>query len=146
MSMVDAVPEKRAFYEEPFPAVTKMSRKDLEAELQNWRNLWTWLDMEVKGWLIRVGHKYRFVRRDYRVFIGTLGKVHFDAKLLELDCAVEEKDYVKKRLFTFLETMTIPLSQLVDWEEVHYEESVKLNTLGEVEAEAPPDDAVPDLV
>ncbi len=138
-------PNKKSFYEEPFDPLSKMSNADLEAELKNWRNLWSWLDMEVKGYLIKVGHKYRFVRRDYQVFIGTLGKTHFEAKQLELDCVVSEKDYIKKTYHVFVETMRIPITQLISIEEIHYQEDIPLDERGEP-VEQVISDVIPDLV
>lgn len=83
--------------------------------------------MEVKGWLIKVGHQFKFTRRDYKVYYGTLGKVHFEPKLLELDCVVYEKDYIKRKMIVEVETMTIALSQLINFEEVFEHDEIDLD-------------------
>lgn len=128
--------EKKPFFEEPFIPVNKMTKEQLAEELTRWRNLWGWIDMEVKGWLIKVGHTFKFVRRDYRVFFGTLGKTHFDPTLLELDCVVQEKDYIRKAFVTEVETITIPINQLIDWEEVYEHTEEPIDERGDVIEEA----------
>jgi len=119
------------FYETPHPPLSKMSKDEMQEELQNWRNLWSWVDNEVQGWLIKVGHTFKFIRRDYRTFFGTLGKVHFEPKLLELDCVVEEKDYIHRRIISEVETIYIQPNQLINYEEVFEHHEVAINERGE---------------
>ena len=143
--MVDTGQRDRAFYEEPMPPVAKMSKEDLQKELQNWRNLWTWVDNEVRGWLVKVGHNFKFRLQNYEVYYGTLGKPHFEVTKLELDCIVENKDYLRHKLVTDFETMHIGLGRLVSFEEVHERQELPLNERGEVEEDVVFDD-VPELI
>lgn len=70
---------------------TKLNVKQLREREDFWRALWSWLDDDIKYFLLRVGQQVRVVRRDYKGSVGELGQVKFEAK--ELEISVFEKTY-----------------------------------------------------
>lgn len=70
---------------------SKLNIKQLREREEFWRALWSWIDEDIKYFILRVGTQVRVVRRDYKGSLGELGLVHFDPK--ELEVRVYEKTY-----------------------------------------------------
>lgn len=71
--------------------VKKLGIKELRSREQTWRALWSWIDDEIKYYIIRVGTVVRIVKRDYKGTVGVLGAVKFSISQIEL--TVKEKSY-----------------------------------------------------
>ena len=71
--------------------INKFTIKELRKREEITRALWSWLDDEVKYYLVRVGSTLRLVGRDYKGRVGELGSVKF--KVDELEVIVYEKVY-----------------------------------------------------
>ena len=70
---------------------TKLSIKQLREREEFWRAIWSWIDDEVKYFVLRVGQPIRVVRRDYKGTVGELGTVKFEKA--EIEVKVYEKVY-----------------------------------------------------
>jgi len=69
----------------------KMSVKELREREETWRALWSWIDEEIKYYIVRIGSTMRVIKRDYKGSLGELGSVKF--KLDEIELTVYEKSY-----------------------------------------------------
>ena len=69
-----------SFYEKPFRPLDSMSEVEAKGELEQWRNLYSWLDDEVKYWLTKVGETFRVSLRNGTTFTGQVGAVEYDMK------------------------------------------------------------------
>lgn len=70
---------------------TKLTIKQLREREDFWRALWSWIDEDIKYFILRVGTQVRVMRRDYKGSLGELGLVHFEPK--EIEVKVYEKVY-----------------------------------------------------
>ena len=86
----------------------KMQVKELREREEYWRALWSWIDEEIKYYILRVGTQVRIVKRDYKGSVGELGAVKF--KLDELEVNVYEKvyNYVDGKQYLESKTLKIP--------------------------------------
>lgn len=69
----------------------KLTITQLRQREELWRALWSWLDDEVKYYVVRVGQTVRMIKRDYKGIIGELGSVKFS--LAEMELVVSEKTF-----------------------------------------------------
>jgi len=71
--------------------IKKFTVSQLREREATWRALWSWLDEEIKYYVLRVGQTVRILKRDYKGSLGELGAVKFS--LAELEVHVFEKTY-----------------------------------------------------
>ena len=91
-----------------FPEIRKMSRKDMEIEIQAWRNLWSYTPSEVKYYLLKSGTTMAVTMRNYKRHLGVLLSTRWDIKELEMGVAENEYDQTSGQYY--LETKIIKLS------------------------------------
>lgn len=111
----------------------KFTVKELRAREELWRVLWSWLDDNIKDFLIRAGSVVRVVRRDYRSSIGELGVVHFEIKEIELHVYEKSYDYGAGKYFWEDKVVKIPGSVLAWYEFVATQEEVEEEPLPSLE-------------
>ncbi len=99
-----------------------MTKEELIEELDTYRNLWTWVEEDLKWWLCHIRYHCRLVRRDYKGLEGVLGQCHFELKAIDIDVRSEDYDYFKNEVKIEQKTITIPVNQLIDWEMIHEQE------------------------
>lgn len=109
-------------YGRQFKPFNKMKREDIEKELEQFRNLWTWMDEELRAFLCHIRYPVILVRRDYKKVQGLMGAPHFELKSLDVDVQEEVINYTKGQLTIETKTVTIPINQLVDYEFIHAQE------------------------
>lgn len=71
--------------------ITKLTVSQLREREATWRALWSWIDDEIKYYVLRVGQNVRVLKRDYKGSVGELGAVKFT--LSEIELHVYEKTY-----------------------------------------------------
>lgn len=71
--------------------INKLSLTQLREREATWRALWSWIDDEIKYYVLRVGQTVRIFKRDYKGSVGELGAVKFN--LSEIEVHVYEKTY-----------------------------------------------------
>jgi hypothetical protein len=71
--------------------INKLSITQLRDREAFWRALWSWIDEEIKYYVLRVGQTVRIFKRDYKGSVGELGAVKFT--LSEIEVHVYEKVY-----------------------------------------------------
>ena len=122
-------------YQVGFRPLKELSRSELEDELTSFRNLWTWIDESAKAWLCHIRYHTKLVRRDYSVLKGFLGAPHFKVESVDIDVESEDFDYLNNLKTWEYKTVTIPISQLIDFEFIHnqIEEPIKVETSQDVE-------------
>ena len=67
-----------------FQEIKKMSKVELLAELEMWRNLWQWTPNEVKYYIVRVGQQIGVTMRNNKRYLGTLLETHWTIDELEI--------------------------------------------------------------
>ena len=110
------------FFEKPFTPTDKMSKADLETELTQWRNLYTWLDPGVQYWLTKVGEDIRVSLRNGTSFIGSLGAVEYEAKVIRLAVVERLYDYAKGEATYETKDVLCKISDLVGWQFIYNRE------------------------
>ena len=85
----------------------QMSIKELRQREELWRALWSWIDEEVKYYVLRIGQTVRIIKRDYKGSLGELGSVKF--KLDEIEVLVEEKTYNYRDGKSYIEQKVIKI-------------------------------------
>jgi len=73
------------------PDLTKMSKEKLKEECRMWRELWNWLDPDVKYYLARTGKQVAVTMINYHRYMGMLLQTKWDLKNVEI--GVFEKVY-----------------------------------------------------
>lgn len=103
-------------FDKPKKDVKTMSKDELIDELQSYRNLLSWFDDDLRYWFGHIRQVFHVIRRDYKDIFGLLGQPHF--KLEGVDMDVVERIYnFSKAIATYeTKTVTIPMSQVVDYE------------------------------
>lgn len=79
------------FIEDLQQPISKMGVKQLRQREETWRALWSWIDEEVKYYVVRAGTTLRVIKRNYQGSTGELGSVKF--KTDEIELLVYEKSY-----------------------------------------------------
>lgn len=96
--------------------VKTMSKDELVSELTVYRSLFTWLNDDVKYWLTHIRQEYHIIRRDYKDVNGLLGQPHFKLEAIDVDVVERIYKYTKGIAEYETKTVTIPMSQVVDFE------------------------------
>lgn len=104
------------FYEKPYRDMNKMTRPELEYELNQWRNLYTWLDPGVQYWLTKVGEDIRVSLRNGTSFVGKLGAVEYEAKVIRLAVTERLYDYSQGEATYETKDVLCKISDLVGWQ------------------------------
>lgn len=112
-------------FEKPFRPYKDMSRKELEDELERWRNLWTWHEEVLTYWLTKVRSYVKVKLRNFTFIEGLLGQPHFEIKSIDIDTTERIYNYARGEATYETKTVTVPLSQLVDLAFVHVKEVIK---------------------
>lgn len=91
----------------------KMGVIELRQREETWRALWSWIDEEIKYYVLRVGSTMRIHRRDWKGSVGELGAVKF--KLDEIELTVYEKtyNYVDGKHYLESKILKIPAGAIV---------------------------------
>ena len=96
---------------------SKLTITQLRAREEVWRALWSWLDDDVKPFLLHAGGLVRVVRRDYKSTVGELGQVKFEPS--EIEVAVYEKAYDYNTGNQFFERKVVKIpSSVLAWHEL----------------------------
>jgi len=102
--------------EAKFKDVRKMSRKELEDELSMFRNLWSWMNNEVKYYITKVGQQCRVYLRIGEQKVGTLLQPVFHLHEVEIGIYVKVYDYLTGKYFIERKIDRIPASNIVMFE------------------------------
>ena len=108
-----------------FDDIDSMSEDDLRSELQQYRNLWTWLDDEVKYYLLKVGTVTRILTRGYQPYVGMLGMPRFKLSELEMDVDRREYNYSDGKHYMERKTILIPANGLTHIEFIEEQEEIE---------------------
>lgn len=106
----------------------EMSKDELISELTVYRSLFTWCDDELKYWLTHIRQEYHVIRRDYKDIYGLLGQPHFDLRAIDMDVVERIYKYSTGEATYETKTVTIPMSQVVDFE-LSLGKEVRLETI-----------------
>ena len=74
-----------------FPELKKMKLKDMQIEIEAWRNIWGYVPSEVKYYLLKSGSQVGITMRNYHRYLGVLLSTRWD--ITELEVGVFEKFY-----------------------------------------------------
>lgn len=118
-------------FERPYRPLADMSLDELRAELERWRNIWTWIESDYQFWLTRIGTRVRFTRRDYKTVEGTLGAIHFNLKEIEVEVVERVYDYARGEATYEDKTVVLPISAIYNYEFLHKEEVLPETISGE---------------
>jgi len=128
------------FLEEIQTPVDKFTISELQEREQLWRALWSWLDDEVKRFLLRIGTTVRIMQRNYRGKVGELGQVKFEPKSIEISVLEKSynyndgKYYFEKKVVTYPYQTLAWIEGIVESEPVTDEERYEVESLEEIEA------------
>jgi len=103
-------------FEKQQTPLDKMTKDELASELTVYRSLFTWLNDDVKYWLTHIRQEYHIIRRDYKDVHGLLGQPHFKLESIDVDVVERTYKYSKGIAEYETKTVTIPVSQMVDYE------------------------------
>lgn len=109
-------------FEKPYKPLKQMSKKQMEKELLQWRNLFTWLEREAQFWLTSVGQEVALKGRDYKVMTGILGQPHFIMDAIDITWVERVYNYFKKEATYLTKTTTVRINQLADYSFIHNKE------------------------
>lgn len=94
------------FLEEIQTPTKNFTKKQLQEREEFWRALWSWIDDEVKRFILRPGTMVRIMGRDYKGKVGELGAVKFEPR--EIEVIVYERAYNYNDGKYYHEKKTIP--------------------------------------
>ncbi len=103
-------------FERPYRPLENMSKEEMQEELTQWRNLWTWIPEGVQWWLTRVRSEIRCVTRGSKTFTGLLGKLTWELKAMDVDVFERDFNYYTNEATYEHKTATIPLSTMQYYE------------------------------
>lgn len=100
-----------------------MSREELEAELTNWRNLWTYIPEDERIMLSRIGQSFRLVLRNYHGyfgdFIGFRSSVsHYEVRVFDRVYEPSESKYYFEAKIMLVPTSAVNHIEFVNWREM----------------------------
>ncbi len=130
------------FFEKPYRDMKKMARPDLEQELNQWRNLYTWIDPGVQYWLTKVGEDIRVSLRNGTSFVGKLGTVEYEAKVVRLAVTERLYDYTRGEATYETKDVLCKISDLVGWQFIYAKEVFEEDFQGK---RASGEESVPDI-
>lgn len=105
-------------FQTAFKPLDELSFEELRGEIASWRNLWTWVDENVKAYLARIGEPVRLITRNYKGFFGVMQTPHFDLKEVEVAVEGKEYDYNTGNYFWERKVVRLPVSAIVWFEYV----------------------------
>lgn len=127
------------FLDEVQTPIKKLSLTQLRKREEMWRALWSWLDDEVKLWLIHAGSTVRVVRRDYKGTTGELGSVKFDLKRVDLYTYEKQYNYNDGKYYFERKTVELDGSYIAWWEFIS--EATEVSEVDTYEVESIPEEA-----
>ncbi|GAG61332.1 unnamed protein product, partial [marine sediment metagenome] len=98
--------QSQQFLEEIQTPTKNFTKKQLQEREEFWRAVWSWIDDEVKRFVLRPGTLVRVMGRDYKGKVGELGAVKFEPR--EIEVIVYEKAYNYNDGKYYYERKTIP--------------------------------------
>ena len=93
----------------------KMNKEELIREVINWRNVWSYIDDDVKSFLTQVGQPVVVTKRDGHSFHGTY--FGMTTQIIEHKFKTLERirDDVDKKFYIFENHTIVPSSNIVDF-------------------------------
>lgn len=103
-------------FEEKWKPTKEMSKQEMVEEIEKWRNLWTWVNEDVKYFLTKIGMQCRIIKGNFQGVLGELLQPKF--KLDKLEVGVKDKVYDQVVGKYMLETKVIQFdaNRLIDLE------------------------------
>ena len=116
----------------------QMTVTELRQREEIWRVLWSWIDDEVKFFVIRAGSLFRVMKRDWKGTVGELGSVKFAPSELELSVYEKTYNYNDGKYYYEKKVCKIPYSAV--WMLEHVTESELAEEVEQYEIESIPDE------
>lgn len=121
------------FLDEIQVPVSKLSAPILRQREAIWRVLWSWIDDDVKFFVIRAGSAFRVMKRDWKGTVGELGSVKFEPKEVELSVYEKTYNYNDGKYYYEKKVCKIPYSAI--WMLEHITESELAEEVEQYEVE-----------
>ena len=115
------------FFEKPYRPSESMTKEELNTELLQWRNLYTWLDPEVQFWLSKVGELIRVSLRNGVSHVGNLGTCKYNPTIISLACQERLYDYAQGQATYETKDVQVKITDVVDYQFI-YAKEVKAET------------------
>jgi len=118
---------------------SKLTIKQLREREELWRALWSWLDDDVKFYLLRAGTLVKVVRRDYKASVGMLNQVKFELSEVEVDCFEKTYNYQDGKWYFEKKVVKMPkaafswLESVYDQQLAEEEESPEVAPIADLE-------------
>lgn len=127
---------ERILMQSKFPEIRKMKHKELQDEVQMWRNVWGWIPSDIKYYTSRTGSTIGVQIRNYHRYLGVLLETIWELQGLELGVYEKVYDQNDGQYYFERKIVKIPVGQIVafDWIKERINEKEIL-----AEGEAPPD-------
>lgn len=108
-----STPERFLLHGE-MPVIKKMTKQELQQEVQLWRNLWNWTPSEVKYYLARTGGTMGLTMRNYKRYLGILLETHWDLKEIELGVYDKAYDYTDGQYYFERKVIKVGANAILD--------------------------------
>ena len=97
--------------------IKKMKTQDLKAEVEMWRNIWSWVPSDIKYYVSRTGQQIGVQVRNYTRYVGILLETHWELRELEVGVYDKVYDQVDGKYYFERKIIRLPIGQLVsqDW-------------------------------
>lgn len=118
------------FYEKPYRPLETLTEEEAKHELEQWRNLYTWLDDTVKYWLTKVGEDIRISLRNGQAYRGRLGAVEYEEKVLRVSVVERTYDYTQGLARYETKDVLVKISDVVGWQFIYNEEVKEEDSAG----------------
>lgn len=92
---------------------SKFGIRELRKREETWRALWSWIDDEVKYYVLRAGSTMRILKRDYKAAIGEVGSVKFKIDEIELIVYDKSYNYTDGKYYFESKVLKIPASAIM---------------------------------
>lgn len=100
-----------------FPPIKKMSKEEMKAEVEMWRNIWQWVPSSVKYYISRTGQTVGLQIRNYQRYVGPLLDTEWELKCIEIGVYDKVYNQVDGEYYFERKICKIPIGQIVsfDW-------------------------------